>query len=85
MLAAAMSQTLLTAISIKNRKIYYRCLINRVVTFFFNYCFIVFDIYRRQKYEQALSKDDIYNLVLLAYQLNGFISEILVCPDLLAV
>jgi hypothetical protein len=37
----------LTAISIKNRKIYYRCLINRVVTFFFNYCFIVFDIYRR--------------------------------------
>ena len=30
-----------------NRKIYYRCLINRVVTFVFNYCFIVFDIYRR--------------------------------------
>jgi hypothetical protein len=39
----------------------------------------------QQKYEKALSKDDIYNLVLLAYQLKGFISEILVCPDLLAV
>ena len=39
----------------------------------------------QQQYEKALSKDDIYNLVLLAYQLNGFISEILVYPDLLAV
>ena len=39
----------------------------------------------QQKYEKALSKDVIYNLVLLAYQLNGFISEILVYPDLLAV
>jgi hypothetical protein len=31
----------------KKGKLYYRCLINRVVTFFLNYCFIVFDIYRR--------------------------------------
>jgi hypothetical protein len=38
-----------------------------------------------QQYEKALSKDDIYNLVLLAYQLNGFISEMLVYPDLLVV
>ena len=43
------------------------------------------NILSQQKYEKALSKDDKYNLVLLAYQLNGFISEILVYPDLLAV
>ena len=43
------------------------------------------NILSQQKYEQALSKDDIYNLVLLAYQLNSFISEILVYPYLLAV
>ena len=43
------------------------------------------NILSQQKYENALSKDDIYNLVLLTYQLNGFISEILVYPDLLAV
>ena len=38
----------------------------------------------KRKDTQALSKDDIYNLVLLAYQLDGFISEVLVYPDLLA-
>ena len=43
------------------------------------------NILSQEKYEKALSKDYIYNLVLLAYQLNGFISEILVYPDLLAV
>jgi hypothetical protein len=43
------------------------------------------NILSQQKYEKALSKDYIYNLVLLAYQLNCFISEILVYPDLLAV
>ncbi|CAC5425346.1 unnamed protein product [Mytilus coruscus] len=39
----------------------------------------------KERQEKALSKDDIYNLVLLAHQLNGFVSEVLVYPDLLAV
>jgi hypothetical protein len=43
------------------------------------------NILSQQKYEKALSKDDIYNLVLLAYQLNGFISEMLVYPAILHV
>jgi rRNA maturation endonuclease Nob1 len=38
------------------------------------------NILSQQKYEKALSKDDIYNLFLLAYQLNGFISEIWCIP-----
>ncbi|CAG2245650.1 unnamed protein product [Mytilus edulis] len=43
------------------------------------------NILSKDRQEKALSKDDIYNLVLLAYQLDGFVSEVLVYPDLYAV
>ncbi|CAG2225835.1 unnamed protein product [Mytilus edulis] len=43
------------------------------------------NILSKDRQEKALSKDDIYNLVLLAYQLDGFASEVLVYPDLYAV
>ncbi|CAG2240581.1 unnamed protein product [Mytilus edulis] len=43
------------------------------------------NILSKERQEKALSKDDIYNLVLLAYQLDGFVSEVLVYPDLYAV
>ncbi|VDI63133.1 Hypothetical predicted protein [Mytilus galloprovincialis] len=43
------------------------------------------NILSKDRQEKALSKDDIYDLVLLAYQLDGFASEVLVYPDLYAV
>jgi hypothetical protein len=43
------------------------------------------NIQLKKREKQALSKEDIYNLVLLSYQLDGFVSEVLVYLDLLAV
>ena len=37
------------------------------------------------KSQEKLSKDDIYNLLQLAYHLDGFVSEITVYPDLLTI
>ena len=37
------------------------------------------------KSEKKLSKDEIYNLILLGYHLEGFVHEIKVFPDLVAI
>ena len=43
------------------------------------------NILSTQKQEKALLKDDMYNTLLLTHQLNDFVSEIVLYPDLLAV
>ncbi|CAC5391402.1 unnamed protein product [Mytilus coruscus] len=43
------------------------------------------NIVRKVNEEKRISKDDIYNLVLLAYHLEGFIHEVTVFPDLTSI
>ncbi|CAC5362753.1 unnamed protein product [Mytilus coruscus] len=40
------------------------------------------NLVRKVNEEERLSKDDIYNLLLLAYHMDGFIHEVTVFPDL---
>ena len=43
------------------------------------------NIVRKVNEQKRISKDDIYNLVLLAYHMEGYIHEVTVFPDLTAV
>jgi hypothetical protein len=43
------------------------------------------NIARKVNEQKRISKDDIYNLVLLTYHMEGYIHEVTVFPDLTAV
>ncbi|VDI35357.1 Hypothetical predicted protein [Mytilus galloprovincialis] len=43
------------------------------------------NIVRKVNEDKRISKDDVYNLVLLAYHLEGFIHEVTVFPDLTSI